>query len=106
MIVREAQQKDVECLIEFLNAAWREVGPGAHGWTGATEETMQQVASHGFLSNLLNRGDTRVFIALNDGRVVGFSSNRRVSDELVELSGIIVLESMTGSGVGSSLLNH
>jgi ribosomal protein S18 acetylase RimI-like enzyme len=65
---------------------------------------MQQVASHELLSNLLNRGDTRVFIALNDGRVVGFLSNRRVSDELVELSGIIVLESMTG--VGSSLLNH
>jgi len=106
MIVREAQQKDVERLIEFLNAAWREAGPGAHGWTGATEETMQHLASHGFLSNLLNRGDTRVFIALNDGRVVGFSSNRRVSDELVELSGIIVLESMTGSGVGSRLLNH
>jgi hypothetical protein len=31
MIVREARQKDVECLIEFMNAAWREAGPGAHG---------------------------------------------------------------------------
>ena len=106
MIVREAQQRDVERLIEFLREAWREAGPGAHGWTGATEETVQRLASHGFLSDLLGRDDTRGFIALHDERVVGFSSNRRVSDELVELSGIIVLESMTGVGVSNRLLNH
>jgi ribosomal protein S18 acetylase RimI-like enzyme len=106
MIVREAKQKDVERLIGFLREAWREAGPGAHGWTGATEETVQHLASHAFLSDLLNRDDTRVFIALRNEQVIGFSSNRRVSDEIVELSGIIVLESMTGAGVGSSLLNH
>ncbi len=106
MIVKEARQKDVERLIEFLHEAWKEAGPGAHGWTGATDETVQHLASHGFLSDLLKRDDTRVLIALQNERVVGFSSNRRISDELVELSGIIVLESMTGVGVGSRLLNH
>ena len=106
MIVREARKEDVDDLIVFLLEAWREAGPGAHGWTGATEDTVQHLASHGFLSDLLKRDDTRVFIALNDERVVGFSSNRRVSSELVELSGIIVLESMTGIGVGTNLLNH
>ncbi len=106
MIVREAQQKDVERLIGFLREAWREAGPGADGWTGATEENVQHLASNAFLSDLLNRDDTRVFIALRNEQVIGFSSNRRVSDEIVELSGIIVLESMTGAGVGSSLLNH
>ena len=106
MTVREAEQKDVESLIEFLRRAWKEAGPGALGWTGATEETMRHIASHGFLSNLLDRDDTRVFIALNEGQVVGFSSNRRLGDELVELSGIIVLESITGIGIGGRLLEH
>jgi ribosomal protein S18 acetylase RimI-like enzyme len=106
MIVREAEQKDVESLIEFLLKAWKEAGPGALGWTGATEETIQHIASHGFISNLMSRDDTRVFIAINEGRVVGFSSNRRIGDELVELSGIIVLESMTGVGIGSRRLEY
>jgi len=106
MKVREAEQKDVESLIEFLLKAWKEAGPGALGWTGATEETMRHIASHEFLSNLLERHDARVFIALNEGQVVGFSSNRRTGDELVELSGIVVLESMTGVGIGGRLLEH
>jgi len=106
MTVREAEQEDVESLIEFLLKAWKEAGPGALGWTGATEETMRHTASHGFLSNLLDRDDTRVFIALNEGQVVGFSSNRRLGDDLVELSGIVVLESMTGIGIGGRLLEH
>jgi ribosomal protein S18 acetylase RimI-like enzyme len=106
MKVREAEQEDVESLIEFLLKAWREAGPGALGWTGATGETMRHIANHGFLSNLLEREDTRVFIALDERRVVGFSSNRRTSDVSVELSGIVVLESMTGVGIGSRLLEH
>jgi len=105
MIFREAGQEDVESLIEFLLKAWKEAGPGALGWTGATEENVRHIASHGFLSNLLERDDTRVFIALNDGQVVGFSSNR-AGNELVELSGIVVFESMTGVGIGGRLLEH
>ena len=66
---------------------------------------MKHMSSHGFLSDLLGRDDTRVFIAIHGGRVVGFSSNKGMNDELVELSGIIVLESMTGVGVGSRLLD-
>jgi ribosomal protein S18 acetylase RimI-like enzyme len=106
MIFKEAEQEDVESLIEFLLKAWKEAGPGALGWTGATEENVRHIASRGFLSNLLERDDTRVFIALNDGQVVGFSSNSRIDDELVELSGIVVLESMTGVGIGGRLLKH
>ncbi len=106
MIFKEAEQEDVESLIEFLLKAWKEAGPGALGWTGATEENVRHIASRGFLSNLLERDDTRVFIALNDGQVVGFSSNSRIDDELVELSGIVVLESMTGVGIGGRLLEH
>jgi ribosomal protein S18 acetylase RimI-like enzyme len=106
MIIREAKQEDVESLIEFLLKAWKEAGPGALGWTGATEETIRHIASHGFLSNLLERDDTRVFITLHEGQMVGFSSNRRIDDELVELSGIVILESMTGVGIGHRLIEH
>jgi ribosomal protein S18 acetylase RimI-like enzyme len=106
MRVREAEQEDVESLIEFLRKSWMEAGPGALDWTGATEEAMRHIASHGFLSNLLEKDDTRVFIAVNKEQVVGFSSNRRTGYELVELSGIVVLESMTSVGIGSRLLEH
>jgi ribosomal protein S18 acetylase RimI-like enzyme len=106
MMVREAEQEDIGSLIEFMHKAWREAGPGALGWTGATDETMRHIASRGFLSNLLGRDDTHVFIALNEGEVVGFSSNRRIGYELVELSGIVVLESMTGVGIGGRLLER
>ena len=37
--------------------------------------------------------------------MVGFSSNKRVNVNLVELSGIVVLESLTGEGIGSRLLD-
>jgi ribosomal protein S18 acetylase RimI-like enzyme len=102
--VREAKIGDVEAFGRFILKAWYEARPGALGWTGATDENVSQLASAEFLSPLIEREGIALFLAWDRGEVVGFASNRRVDDETVELSGIVVLESMTGRGVGSRLL--
>ena len=103
--VREAKTGDVEAFGRFILKAWDEAGPGALGWTGATDENVSELASPEFLSPLIEREGIALFLAWDRGEVVGFASNMRVDDETVELSGIVVLESMTGRGVGSRLLD-
>lgn len=103
--VREAKIGDVEAFGRFILKAWDEAGPGALGWTGATEENVSELASAEFLSSLIGREGVVIFLGWDRGEVVGFASNRGVDDETVELSGIVVLESMTGRGVGSRLLD-
>jgi ribosomal-protein-alanine N-acetyltransferase len=102
--VRELGPGDVEAFGDFIRRAWAEAGPGAPGWTGATDESVSRLASAEYVASLIGREDTRIFLVWDEGRVVGFSGNRRVDDETVELSGIVVLESATGRGVGSRLL--
>lgn len=104
MEVREATLDDIEAFRAFILEAWRQAGPGALGWTGASDDAVFQIASREHLASVLSRPDTKVFLAVNGKGVVGFASNRRVDDEVVELSGIVVLESMKGRGIGSRLL--
>ena len=66
---------------------------------------MDQLTSNEFLSSLFGRSDVRIFLAWDGGKVVGFVSNSKVDEEIVELSGIVVLESVTGRGIGSQLLD-
>lgn len=102
--VRELGPDDVEAFGRFIRRAWAEAGPGAPGWTGATDESVSRLASADYITSLVEHGYTRIFLAWDDGEAVGFSSNGRVDDETVELSGIVVLESATGRGIGSQLL--
>ena len=102
--VREAQREDIEGIKGFILKAWNEAGPEALGWSGASEDTISQITTFNLLKELIDNDGVRVFISLDGDEVVGFSTNRRIDDDLVELSGIVVLESRTGVGVGSSLL--
>lgn len=102
--VRELGPGDIEAFGIFIKRAWAEAGPGAPGWTGATDESISRLASAEYVASLIGHGGIRILLAWDEGRVVGFSGNRRVDDETVELSGIVVLESVTGRGVGSRLL--
>ena len=102
--VKEATRDGIPALKHFILQAWREAGPGALGWTGATDEQISEITSDAFLSSLLERSDVIIFLALTDNKVVGFASNTKVRQNLVELSGIIVLEGMRGHGVGTLLL--
>jgi len=105
MEIRKAIASDIESFKRFMIRAWDEAGPGAPGWTGASDERVEQLTSNDFLSSLLTRAEVTVFLAWDEGEVVGFASNRKVDDETVELSGIVVLESMTGKGIGSRLID-
>lgn len=105
MRVKEAQREDIESLSKFILKAWNEAGPEAFGWSGASEETISHITTFKFLKELIDNDSMRVFISLDGDKIVGFSTNRRIDDDLVELSGIVVLESRTGIGIGSSLLD-
>jgi ribosomal protein S18 acetylase RimI-like enzyme len=104
MAVRKATLDDVEPLRSFILRAWEQAAPGALGWTGASDDAVSEIANIGFLSSLLQRRDVSVFIAVEETAVVGFCSLRETERGSIELSGIAVLESMTGRGIGSRLL--
>ena len=102
--VRPARANDVRSLSEFFLEAWKEAGPGAMGFSGATDEAMAEVASEGFLKRRMASPNVSMFVAGLGAEVVGFASLRKVDSAESELSGIAVLERMTGRGVGSRLL--
>jgi hypothetical protein len=100
--IRELGHGDLKAFRAFICRAWSDAGPGAPGWTGATDESVLHLASADYLASLIEDDDISIFVAWDEGEPVSFSSNRRVNDETIELSGIVVLESMTGKGVGES----
>jgi ribosomal protein S18 acetylase RimI-like enzyme len=102
----EATEDHLEDISDFFKEAWKEAGPDALGWTGASEETISEISSTTFLSELLNREDTWIFISRVENIVVGFASTRTVKTGLIELSGVIIRESWTGKGVGRELLDY
>jgi len=101
--IKEATRDNIEALKHFLLQAWREAGPDALGWTGATDEQIFELTGDVFLSSLIKRSNVTIFLALTNSKVVGFASNTKVNQKLVELSGIIVLENMRGQGIGTLL---
>ena len=99
----EATAADVERLEVFFREAWGESGPGGLGFTGTTEETINEISSKEFLLKRLKNQDVQMYIVQDAGRVLGFASTRRINEYSIELSGIIVLESTTGKGLGTKL---
>lgn len=101
---RIAGPDDIQILSAFILEAWREAGPGALGFTGATDEVIHELASEPLLRAKLTDPALRILIAEEAGRVVGFASIKRVDSGAAELSGLIVLQSLVGKGVGTELL--
>jgi ribosomal protein S18 acetylase RimI-like enzyme len=102
--VRPARRNDASKLSVFFTQAWSEAGPEALGFTGATDESIKEIASEEFLSKRLASPLAQIVVAEIDGRVVGFASLRKSGEREAELSGIVVLESETGSGIGTRLM--
>ena len=100
-----ARPEDAGRLGAFLLTAFDEAGTGALGWTGATPETIRSMAEPRFLQGLLARPGARLFLAEQDGAVVGFAALRELGTWEVELAGVIVRESRTGAGVGTALVD-
>lgn len=94
---------DITELRTFFQEAWRQAGPNALGFTGATENVVEEIASTEHLKSLIEDKDTTIFICKMDDKIVGFCTNRRIDDQTVELAGIIVLQELTGRGIGSML---
>lgn len=95
---------DVKEIRAFFLEAWRQAGPEALGWAGATESNIGEISSENFISSLLSRPDVKVMAFSQDGRIVGIAVNRKIDQESVELAGIIVQQDAIGKGIGTALL--
>jgi ribosomal protein S18 acetylase RimI-like enzyme len=104
LVIRPARPNDVSKLSAFFIDAWKEAGPGALGFAGATDEAIKGIASEEFLRKRLATPTIQMMVAEEERRIIGFSSMRRVEAREAELSAIVVLESAAGKGVGSRLL--
>lgn len=102
--VIDATETDVPRLSAFLRSAWAEAGPGALGWTGASDASIEEIASEAFLKGLLANAKAEVFAAVEADRIIGIAVLRHIADSEDELAGILLLESRTGHGVGRALM--
>jgi len=103
MRVRTATLADLHDLGAFFLEAWREAGPESPGFTGATEETMRDLASEESLSAQIMDPLVRVFMAEEGNQISGFAALRRIDSAAVELSGMMVLQKRVRRGVGTEL---
>ena len=103
VVVREATTDDVAAIADFLHEAWRQAGPEAPGFAGATEEVIAEIAAPEAIAARLGGPQRRMFIAWVNNRIGGFATTRRLTFAAIELSGVVVLQSLIGGGVGSAL---
>ena len=104
VVVRPARLNDVSRLSAFFLEAWREAGPRALGFAGATDESIREIATEEFLGKRLSTPTMQMTVAEEGRRFIGFASVRAMGGREAELSGIVVLRSEAGKGVGSRLL--
>ena len=86
-------------------AAWKRAGPQALGWTGATEDTIHDIASEESLMGLVSNPKLKFFACEENGEVAGFAANRVQDASTIELAGIIVRDDLLGKGIGSLLIS-
>lgn len=102
-VVREATADDVAAIAAFFHEAWRQAGPEAPGFAGATEEVIAEIAAPEAIAARIGGPVRRIFVAWHDDQVVGFAATRRLTAEVIELAGVVVLQSLIGGGVGTAL---
>lgn len=102
--VREAVAADAGTFAGFMRRAWREAGPEAPGFAGATDESIAEITSPDTFRRTIGGPERRMFLAWHGQDVVGFAATRREDDTTVELSGIVVLASYAGRGIGTMLV--
>jgi ribosomal protein S18 acetylase RimI-like enzyme len=101
--VVEAVRRDIPQVRTFILDAWMIAGPSAWGWTGASEENVQALASSEHLAELVSNPKVKLLLAREGGRIVGLAATRESDSDTIELAGIIVDERHTGRGVGTAL---
>jgi ribosomal protein S18 acetylase RimI-like enzyme len=83
---------------------WDEAGPDAPGFAGATEDVIAEIAQPEAIRARIGGPDRRMFIAYREDTAVGFAATKALGGNEVELAGIVVLQSMVGTGVGTLLV--
>ena len=103
-VIREAADTDLDAVAAFFWEGWRQAGPDAPGWSGATEDVMAELTDPETLRAQIGGPGRRMFLAWEDGRVIAFAATRMMTPAVVEVAGIVVLQYALGRGVGSPLL--
>ncbi len=104
VIVRPARKNDAAALGAFITLAWKEAGPGALGFTGATDDAIKTISSTEFLTRRLSRPNVRIIIAERGREILGFASILATEKGEGELTGVVVLKNASGTGLGSRLV--
>lgn len=104
VLVTEAAYDDVGAFASFFWTAWRQAGPDAPGFAGASDEVIAELTTTEAIQQRIGGPERRMFLAWEDQRVVGFAATKRIDADTVELAGIIVLEDASGMGVGTQLV--
>lgn len=100
----EATATDVPAIGSFFLEMWRQSGPDAPGFAGATEAVIAEIAAPDAILARIGGPDRRMFLAYAGDSVVGFAATRAIDTKRIELAGVVVLETMTGRGVGTPLV--
>ncbi len=103
--VSEAGTGDERAIAEFFLQAWHEAGPDMPGFSGATDEVIAEITQPEAIRSRIGGPQRRMFLAWDAGAVVGFAATRHCDDDTIELAGIVVLQSMTGRGIGTPLVD-
>jgi hypothetical protein len=82
-VVREAFEVDVDAFAEFFVAAWRQSGPDAPGFVGATDEVIAELTTRDAVRERIGGPDRRMFLAWADDCVVGFAATKRINVDTV-----------------------
>lgn len=99
-----ASPADVDSFAEFLNEVWAEAGSDAPGFAGVTDDIMTELTAHDAMLARIEDPEREVFLAKEGDRVVGFAATRFMTEDAVELAGLIVSPSAEGRGVGRALV--
>ncbi len=103
-MVAEADQADAAAIGAFMLAAWKAAGPGAPGYSGATDTVMAEVTQEEAVRERIAPPERRMFAARIGGTIVGFAATRQIDGSDVELAGIIVAPHLVGQSIGRRLL--
>lgn len=100
----EASEENVPAIGSFFLEMWRQSGPNAPGFAGATEAVIAEIAQPDAIRSRIGGPDRRMFLARTGDSVVGFAATRVVDDQQIELAGVVVLQTMIGRGIGTPLV--
>jgi len=101
----EPNPDQIRALEKFVLDAWKRAGPQALGWTGATEDTIHDIASEESLMGLVSDPKLKFFACEESDEITGFATNRVRDAFTIELAGIIVRDDLLGRGIGSLLIS-